>query len=63
MLDYFSFKINNYNNNLNIICKFPEEKDHVENKNIIIICNINNMIYDNFLLYLEGVSNHLELIL
>lgn len=62
IFENFSFKIKNYNNNLKIICNFPEEKVHVKNKNILIICYINNMAYDNFSLSLEGTNDYLDLI-
>ena len=59
-----NYTIENSNiNNLEIICKFPEEKNTVENKLIKIICYTDNIpLYSNLSINFKGINNNLELI-
>ena len=58
-----SFTIKSNDNDLDIRCIFPEELIPVENKDILIKCNINNIIYNQFIsMHFEGRNDYLDLI-
>ena len=58
-----SFTIKSNDNDLDIRCIFPEELIPVENKDISIKCNINNIIYNQFIsMHFEGRNDYLDLI-
>ena len=59
-----NYTIENSNiNNLKIICKFPEVKIPVKNKNIEINCYTDNiLLYNNLSLNFKGINNDLDLI-